>query len=72
MQKIVLFLALDGKHSFETPVKIGNLLMNRFAIDEDASTEILKIFELCNIPAITAAGWPFADKGTDDFIVTRN
>ena len=73
MQKIVIFIEPTDK-AFEKPVKIGNLFMNRFAIDEDASTEILKIFELCKRPAITAAGWQklFADKGTDDFIVTRN
>ena len=46
MQKIVLFLDLDSAHTFETPVKIGNLFMNRFAIDEDASVEIINIFEL--------------------------
>ena len=27
------------------PSKIGNLFMNRFAIDEDAKNEILKIFQ---------------------------
>ena len=44
-QKIVLFIepAL-GAH--ETPSKIGNLFMNRFAIDEDAKNEILKIYQL--------------------------
>ena len=46
-QKIVLFIepAL-GAH--ETPSKIGNLFMNRFAIDEDAKNEILKIYQLEN------------------------
>ena len=28
------------------PLKVGNSLMNRFAVDEDAAFEILKIFEL--------------------------
>ena len=31
-----------------TPSKIGNLFMNRFAIDEDAKHEILKIYHLEN------------------------
>ena len=61
MQKIILFI--DSNHwAPETPEKIGNLLMNRFAIDEDASAEILKIFEL-DIKQ--------ANKGTDNF-VARN
>ena len=29
-----------------TPLKIGNLFMNRLAVDEDAASEILKTFEL--------------------------
>ena len=44
-QKIVLFIE-PNDNAFETPLKIGNLFMNRFAVDEDAATEILKIFEL--------------------------
>ena len=45
MQKIVLFIE-PNYNAFSTPLTIGNLLMNRFAIDEDAGSEILKIFEL--------------------------
>ena len=45
MQKIVLFIE-PSQHAFHTPLKIGNLFMNRFAVDEDAASEILKIFEL--------------------------
>ena len=51
-----------------TPKKIGIVFINRFAIDEDASPEILKIVELedehffLNRP----------DKGTDHFIVSAN
>ena len=74
MQKIILFVE-PSDDAYETPVKIGNLFMNRFAVDEDASIEILKIFELCKIPAFkTVATWGkgLAHKGTDDFIVTRN
>ena len=45
MQKIVLFIEPTENPS-ETPFKIGNLFMNRCAVDEDAASEILKIFEL--------------------------
>ena len=45
MQKIVLFIE-PNERAYETPLKIGNLFMNRFAVDEDAASEILKIFEL--------------------------
>ena len=43
-QKIVLFIEPSVWAS--TPSKIGNLFMNRFAIDEDAKNEILKIYQL--------------------------
>ena len=48
-QKIVLFIEPKEKRlnkSFQTPTKIGNLFLNRSAIDEDESNEILKIIEL--------------------------
>ena len=45
MQKIVLFIQ-PSKDAWRTPLEIGNLFMNRFAVDEDAAFEILKIFEL--------------------------
>ena len=45
MQKVVLFTE-PFDDAWSTPLKAGNLLMNRFAIDEDAASEILKIFEL--------------------------
>ena len=45
MQKIVLFIA--PRHvKWSTPSKIGNLFLNRFAIDENEGAEIVKIFEL--------------------------
>ena len=45
MQKIILFVEpIHG--TFSTPAKIGDIFMNRFAIDENASCEILKRFEL--------------------------
>jgi len=43
-QKIVLFI--EPAAAWENPSKIGNLFMNRFAIDEDAKNEILKIYQL--------------------------
>ena len=45
MQKTVLFIE-PSEHAFFTSLNIGNLFMNRFAVDEDAAPEILKIFEL--------------------------
>ena len=45
MQKIVLFIEPCDDACF-TPLKIENLFMNRFAVEEDAASEILKIFEL--------------------------
>ena len=47
MQKIILFI--EPSVAWKTSLKIGNLFMNRFAVDEDAASEILKIFELGNI-----------------------
>ena len=47
MQKIVLFIEPQGE-KYKTPLKIGNLFMNRFAIDEDGSHETLKIYYLYN------------------------
>ena len=46
-QKIVLFLE-PAVRAWATPSKIGNLFINRFAIDEDAKNEILKIYQLEN------------------------
>ena len=45
MQKIVLFIEPIDELCL-TPLKIGNLFMNRFAVDEEAASAILKIFEL--------------------------
>ena len=44
-QKIVLFIE-PAMAACAKPSKIGNLFMNRFAIDEDAKNEILKIYQL--------------------------
>ena len=45
MQKIVLFIE-PNDDSWNRPSKIGHLFMNRFAVDEDAGFEILKVLEL--------------------------
>jgi len=44
-QKIVLFIE-PNDIAHQTHEKIGNLFMNRFAVDEGAAPEVLKIFEL--------------------------
>ena len=44
-QKIVLFIE-PNDDAWCTPSKMGHLFMNRFAIDEDASFEIVKVLEL--------------------------
>ena len=45
MLKIVLFIEPNDDACL-TPLKIGNLFMNRFVVEEDAASEILKILEL--------------------------
>ena len=45
MQKVVLFIEPQQEKCI-TPLKIGNLFMNRFAIEEDGCHEILKIYLL--------------------------
>ena len=45
MQKIVLFIEPNDT-AFHTPFKAGHLFVNRFAIEEEANFEIVKIFEL--------------------------
>ena len=47
MQKIVLFIEPQKLKSI-TLLKIGNLFMNRFSIDEDGCNETLKINYLDN------------------------
>lgn len=42
MHKIVIFIE-PTYAAYETPTKIGNIFMNRFAIDEEVEIEILKI-----------------------------
>ena len=42
----IIFFTEPSRDKWRTPLKMGNLYMNRFAIDEDAAVEVLKIFEL--------------------------
>ena len=48
MQAVVLFIEPQEVKSM-TPLKAGNLFMNRLAIDENESNEILKFFEFENL-----------------------
>ena len=45
MHKIILFIEPIDE-AFFTPEKAGHLFMNRFAVDEDASFEVLNVMEL--------------------------
>ena len=45
MQRIVVFIDVADEPPV-TPLKIGNLIMNRSVVEEDAASEVLKIFEL--------------------------
>ena len=68
MQKIVLFIE-PSSFAFRTPVKIGNLFMNQFAIDEDDSSEILNIFELDKIESLfKMSGAERKQKGMDQIL----
>ena len=44
-QNIVLFIE-PAEEAWSKPSKIGNLFLNRFAIDEDAKNDISKIYHL--------------------------
>ena len=47
-QQIILLIE-PACAEWQKPSKIGNLFMNRFAIDEDAKNEILKIYHPENV-----------------------
>ena len=67
MQKIILFIE-PNVNAWITSAKIGDIFMNRFAIDEDASCEILKRFELGKTSV--EMSWPEA-KNYNNFIEER-
>ena len=64
MQKIVLFIEPAVK-AWRRPSQIGNLFMNRFAIDEDAKHEILKIYHLENNLREFSRGMLSSEEGLD-------
>ena len=64
MHKIVLFIE-PSEDACLTPLKIGNLFMNRIAVDEDAGHEILKIFELKTSTKRVNDGSYDSDKDSD-------
>ena len=64
MQKIVLFIE-PHDDAFYTPSKIGHLFMNRFAVDEDAGFEILKVLELGQ------SSWEMSTPENEDFYNKR-
>ena len=64
MQKIVLFIE-PAEDAWSKPSKIGNLFMNRFAIDEDAKNEILKIYQLENHIYDLNEGYLSLEEGLD-------
>ena len=72
MQKIILFIE-SVDNAYLTPAKIGDMFMNRFVIDEDASCEILRIFELSKTPSyapLDPGPWTLVvEKGMDHFKV---
>ena len=65
-QKIVLFIE-PNEFAWQTPLKIGNLFINRFAVDEDAASEVLKIFELEKYPM--SFDEEYRQKGMDLIII---
>ena len=76
MQKIILFVE-PTDDAWMTPAKAGNLFMNRFAIDEIGSCEILKMFELGKTSVeMSQSESDFVEerkqKGMDHFIVIGN
>ena len=63
-QKIVLFIE-SAENAFEKPSKIGNLFINRFAIDEDVENEILKIYHIEKKLRDFSRDWLTLEEGLD-------
>ena len=59
-QNIVLFIE-QAEQPWQTPSKIANLFINRFAIDEDANHEVLKIYQLDKLDRNRYKGLDFTD-----------
>ena len=45
MQNLVVFME-PSEHAYDTPAKAGNMILNRFCIDEDAAFELSGISSL--------------------------
>ena len=68
MQKIILLIE-PSNYPCEEPVKLGNLFMNRFSIDEEDSSEVLNIFELDeNLDIYASSEEEQEQKGMDPII----
>ena len=71
MQKNVLFIE-PQQAKFGTPLKIGNLFMNRFSIEEDECNEILQIYYLENTFKDYYCGYLTKNKGLDRIFQQNN
>ena len=69
MQKIILFIE-NTDIAYFTPGTIGNLFINRFAIDEDDASEILNIFELVEVKGSVKFSNDL-EKGLVNFVVRK-
>ena len=56
MQNLVVLME-PNEHAFDTPLKAGNMILNRFCIDEDAAFEL--------------SGVKYLKKSSDDMINRR-
>ena len=63
-QKIILFVE-PNQYEWSTPSKIGNLFMNGFSVNEEASCEILKICQLENTLSDLGRGKLTPEQGLD-------
>ena len=70
MQKLVFFIEPDT--DYKSPSTVGNLYMNRFAIDEDAGHEIVNIYEATFKTHTWRTEAEKEQKGTDQIIFTVN
>ena len=67
MQKVILFIE-PTDDAFEKPEKIGNIFMNRFAVEEDVASEIVSIFEL-GVASYKSKDKKQPHKGMDHFFI---
>ena len=48
MQNLVFFME-SSENAHRTPMKAGNMILNRFCIDEDAAFELSGVYDLKNL-----------------------